>query len=61
MIRCYFYTQNLGGDAMYGIVWGFFFMLVAIPMLAISVGIALVIFSWFDRISKDLFFKRYRK
>lgn len=46
---------------MYGIVWGFFFMLVAIPMLAISVGIALVILSWFDRISKDLFFKRYRK
>ena len=42
-------------------VWGFFFTLIAIPMLAISVGIALVILSWFDRISKDLFFKRYRK
>lgn len=28
---------------MYGIVWIFFFILVAIPMLAISVGVALVI------------------
>lgn len=46
---------------MYGIVWGFFFMLIAIPMLAVSVGIALVILSWFDRIGKDLFFERYRK
>lgn len=40
MIRCYFYTQNLGGGGMYGIVWTFFFILIAIPMLAISGSIS---------------------
>lgn len=46
---------------MYGIVWTLFFILIAIPMLAISAGVALVILSWFDKISKEIFFKRYRR
>ena len=46
---------------MYGIVWTFFFILIAIPMLAISAGVALVILLWFDKISKEIFFKRYRR
>lgn len=42
-------------------LWYFLFVLIAVPMLAVSVGIAMIIIASFEKTCRDILFKeRYK-